>query len=471
MAAGLGAARADEGAAQPIDEAWVISTLKSHNPSLRAAAIELSQAREATLLEEGRFPYVFQADGSYTRLKTAQLTSDSTLANQGNSLTLGTQLSRTFTTGTVAAVRVQGQYSNAPGSLCASIGSSSDCYQASVRATLTQPLLGGYGEKVNLAGLRAARISEQKQRKTFDRQSSELLRDALLGYWELYYDSKAVEIQQAALDLARTQQREADQRVEHGQLAAADALKFRTQVATLTEALINAQAALATGTSELGRLVGTVGPGLSWRPRDSEPELSALAPIQVVVEKLRQQSPALAEQSEALRLARERRQTAGDEYRARLDASTWIETGGLGTVPAGTMGSVSFYAGLTLQKTLDEKRLRAARSQAAQAEALAEANLGATVQQLEATAVVTRQKAEQARAIHAAASVTLEVATQQAENERQRFRAGANTYLDVQVAEDTLRQARLRVVRSSVDQIKAQIALDHVTGDLLAVKL
>jgi outer membrane protein TolC len=471
-------ARADQSSPQTIDETWVVGTLKAQNPSLRAAFIELEQAQETTRLEEGKFPYIFQADASTTRLKTPQLTSDATLVGQGNNLILSTQLSRTFTTGTIASVRMQGQYSNGQSSMCGTLNTSPDCYQASLRATLTQPLMSGFGQEVNLASLRAARISEQKQRKTLDRRSSEMVRDALLGYWELYYASKAVEIQRAALDLAKVQQHEAEQRVEHGQLAAADALKFRTQVATLTEALINAQAALSTSTSELARLVGTAAPDSSWQPSDREPELTALPPPQVVIDSLRAHSPALAEQTEALRLARERRATAGDEYRARLDASTWVEAGGLsaGEVsPAfrqvGTMNTISVYAGLTFQKTLDEKRLRAARSQAAQAEALAEANLAATVQQLEATALQTWQKAEQARAIRNAATATLEVAGQQAENERERFRAGATTALDVQVAEDTLRQSRLRVLRAMVDQIKARISLDHATGALLATRL
>ncbi len=470
-------ARADEPVV--IDEAWVVNTLKANSPSLRAAAIAVEQTRATTLLEEGKFPFIFQADSNYTRLKTPQLTSDATVASQGNSLAVGTQLGRTFTSGATLTLRLQGQYSNGQSSMmCASAGSSPDCYQATMRVSLTQPLLSGFGGNVNLASLRAARISEQKQRKTFDRQASELVRDALLGYWELFYEYKAVQIQRAALTLAKTQQHEAEQRVEHGQLAAADALKFRTQVASLTESLINAQAALATGTSELGRLVGISAPLLAWRPSEREPKLSPLPCMNVVIEELRQQSPALAEQAEALRLARDQRQTAGDEYRARLDASTWVESGGLGAgemTPAlrqaGTLGAVSVYAGLIFQKTLDEKRLHAARARAAQTEALAEANLAATSQQLEATAVQTWQKAEQAHALHDAANVTLEVANLQAENERARYRVGANTYLDVQVAEDTLRQARLRVVRAAVDQLKARIILDHTTGALLATRL
>jgi outer membrane protein TolC len=470
-------------AAITINEAWVLTTLKEKNPSLRAAAVELEQASEAKRLEEGKFPYTFQADGNYTRSNTPVWNGQSTQTSQGDTLVLGSQISRDFPTGTTATLRAAGQYSTSQYSTTTLESSSLSTtgyvapYQTTLRLTLTQPLLSGYGTLVNQASLRAARISEQKQRKTLDRESSELLRDALLGYWEFWYNGKAVDIQVAALELAKMQQHEADLRVEHGQLAAADALKFRTQVATLTESLINAEATLSTSALELGRLVGITTQAPVWKHGDEEPFLGELPGNATILEKLRTQSPALAEQTEALRLAREKRQTAGDEYRAQLNAQTWVEAAGASgqLSPAlrqsGTMGAVGVYAGLTFITTLDEKRLRASRAQAAQAVALAEANLAVTSQQLETTALQTRQKAEQARAILQAATQTQEVATEQAENERQRFTLGASTPLDVQVAEDTLRQARLRVVRAKVDEIKARISLNHAIGELTVGRL
>jgi len=477
-------AQSTSDAATPINEAWVVASLKERNPSLRAAAIELEQASEAKRLEEGKFPYIFQADGYYTRSNTLGWNGQSSLPSSSDTLVLGSQLSRVFSTGTTATLRAQGQYltSQASSTQIASTPGTTEIfslppYQTTLRVTLTQPLLSGFGTLVNQASLRVARMSEQKQRKTLDRQSSELLRDALLGYWEFWYSDHAVDIQIAALELAKSQQREADLRVVHGQLAAADALKFRTQVATLTESLINAEATLSTSALELGRLVGIGRQAPSWKPGDEVPFLGELPGNSIILEKLRAQSPALAEQSEALRLAREQRRTAGDEYRAQLNAQTWVEAeGGSGQLGSslrqtGTMGAVGVYAGLTFINTLDEKRLRASRAQAAKAVALAEANLAVTTQQLETTALQTRQKAEQARAILHAASVTLEVATQQAENERQRFTLGASTPLDVQVAEDTLRQARLRVLRAKVDEIKARISLDHAMGELAVGRL
>jgi outer membrane protein TolC len=275
-------AQTSSGTGTTINEAWVLTTLKEKNPSLRAAAAELEQASEAKRLEEGKFPYTFQADGNYTRSNTPLWNGQSTQTSQGDTLVLGSQISRDFPTGTTATLRAAGQYSTSQYSTSTLESSALSTtgffapYQTTLRLTLTQSLLSGYGTLVNQASLRAARISEQKQRKTLDRESSELLRDALLGYWEFWYNSKAVDIQVAALELAKAQQHEADLRVEHGQLAAADALKFRTQVATLTESLINAEAALSTSALELGRLVGITTQDPTWKPGDEEPFLGEL---------------------------------------------------------------------------------------------------------------------------------------------------------------------------------------------------
>ena len=471
---GLTSLGAASDASTTVDESWVLETLKAKNPSLRAAAVGLEQARDTTRLEEGKYPYTFQVDGNYTRANALQLNGQSTRASVSDTLLFGDQVSHVFSAGTTATLRASGQYLAGQASTSPlTVGSYSFApYQTSLRLTLTQPLLGGAGSLVNQASLRAARIGERKQRMILDRQTSELLRDALLGYWEFWYGYKTVEIQDAALSLAKAQQREAELRVEHGQLSAADALKFRTQAATLAEALINAQAVATTNALDLGRLVGDPDSALLWLPSDGEPSMGDVSPAAVILEKLRAQSPALAEQREALRLARENRLTAGDEYRAQLNAQTWVETGGgsgqLGPAvrQAGTLGAVGIFAGLTFINTVDEKRLHASRAQAAHAVDLAEATLAATIQQLETAALQTRQKAEQANAILNAATQTMDVATQQAENERQRFRLGVSTPLDVQVAEDTLRQARLRVLRAKVDRIKARISLDHATGDL-----
>ncbi|HMJ11538.1 MAG TPA: TolC family protein, partial [Polyangiaceae bacterium] len=93
-----------------LDLQTVIQRTLQNNPSLRSAELDAVQARQAVLIEEGRYPYVFQADGGYTRSTNARLsTDDSVRSSTSRAYTLGTALRRTFPFGTSAEVRVQGE--------------------------------------------------------------------------------------------------------------------------------------------------------------------------------------------------------------------------------------------------------------------------------------------------------------------------------------------------------------------------
>jgi outer membrane protein TolC len=340
---------------------------------------------------------------------------------------------------------------------------------------VSQPLLSGFGSTVNEAGLRQARIEKIRLKKSHERQSSELLRDALLAYWELWYAGRSIEIQTAALALASTQEREANQRVQQGALAPSEALKFRTQVATLTESLLTARSNERTQASELGRLLGAVSEASQWMAANVEPEGVVFRTRKEIYGMLLAESPAIADLKETVRLAEERQLIAGDEYRSRLDLQTWVEATGLGAgkvAPAlkqtRELGAVSFFGGITYQATLDAKRLNAAKAQADYAVRIARANLDVATQQIEAQVSQLLLKADLAKGSYEAATQTVEVAKQQAENERQRFSLGAATPLDVQVAEEAFRQAQQRVLRARVDEVKAWLSLSHASGELLS---
>jgi outer membrane protein TolC len=461
---------------------YVVQTLLAKSATLRSAALSIRQAGATKQIQEGSFPYTFQADAGLTRNQSPSLTRDhDMMVTERTSVVVGSQLSKKFTSGGTATLRAEGtRYDQTSPAMTTATttpvvsNNSVVGYQATIRATVSQPLLSGYGATVNEAAIRAARISEVRSRKSYERQASEQLRDALNAYWELWYDGRAIEIQAAALVLATAQQRDADQRVTRGALSSADALKFRTQVATLNESLLNAQANERTQALELGRLLGSVDDAEELRASAVEPETGAFQPRTELMSKALSESPAIAELKEALRLAEEKRRTAGDEYRSRLDLSAWAEATGLAADHVkpvakrlGGLDAVSVYGGITYQTTLDSTRLHAARAQADYDARIAQANLEAAASQLKAQASQLLVKAEQARVSFDAASQTLEIATQQAKNERQRFALGASTPLDIQVAEEALRQAQLRVVRARVDRVKSWLSLAHVTGDLL----
>lgn len=65
------------------------------------------------------------------------------------------------------------------------------------------------------------------------------------------------------------------------------------------------------------------------------------------------------------------------------------------------------------------------------------------------------------------ADATLAIAKQQYEAEAQRFRTGSSTALQVREAENSVRNAELRVSRAHTDWIEASLTLEHLSGRLI----
>lgn len=468
----------EESAIRSVSVDWVVRTLMANNPELEGARLNTQKAKERVAQEEGRYPYMFQADAGYTHSSTPSLAGgDEVRVTTRDSVAVGSQISRVFPMGTQATVRLEGQRykSTRPTTGGIVIDQPGVGYQASARATVMQPLLRGAGRGVNEAELRAARLSRAASAKAYDSRLSGLLYDALAAYWELWYASRATEIEQSALELAQAQLEEARKRTAMGALAHADALQFEIRVAQLGEAVVSARFDETQQSLTLGRIVGDTSPAvMPWRADATEPPELQLLPQTQVLARVVAQSPEVVELEEAWSLARERATTAGEEYRSRLDVQGWVEAAGLGSGrpwPAvrqvAGLDAVSVYGGIVYETPLDSKRRDAARAQARLDVRIAEQNLIVLRQRLQNQTVQLFAQHQRAQAGLEAAQATVAISEKLVVLERQRFALGGSTVLQVQEAEDALRQARLRVARARVNQVGAALALDQVTGRLL----
>ncbi len=457
---------------------WVTRTLLERNDSRRAAALGMARAEQAIQGEQGRLgETIFEADAGYTRSQTPSLgQGNDVLVSTRDSMLLGAQLERSFVTGTSVTLRAEGERfdSSRPTTAVAGTNQSGVGYQTSLRATVNQSLLKGYGREANEANLRALRISKTQSERAYDRQTSELLRDALAAYWELWYASRAVEINEAALELAKEQQKDALARVAQGALPPAEALQFETQIASLTESLLVAKATVKQQALTVAALVGQNDGVEGWLAAEAGPSQRATDTTQSALSRAMAENPSLQELNERVRLAREQQKTAGEEYRSRLDLTGWAQLSGLGASrvsPAlrqvGEFSAVSVYAGLTYQTPLDSRQWSAARARASHDVAIAEAELAAAKRNLESS--IRRQQIEFVTAEERlnAARLTAGVAERQVVLERQRFALGASTSLAVEIVQDSLRQARLRVRRAEVDRERAWLTLADASGELL----
>jgi outer membrane protein TolC len=99
---------------------------------------------------------------------------------------------------------------------------------------------------------------------------------------------------------------------------------------------------------------------------------------------------------------------------------------------------------------------------------MAEKQIAANERSIRSSVVSAIARRRAARQRLELASQTEKVARAQAEAERARFLAGSTIAITVQQAEDSYRQAQLRVQRARVDLVLADLSLDELRGQLLA---
>jgi outer membrane protein TolC len=459
-----------------LSEAEVVAFSMQHNPDLASAMLSEQQAAVAVRAEEARYPVNLQANAGYTRSASPSLGPNGTVVTgTRESFSVGSTVSKDFATGTSVSLSVQGERSTttrAVGALVTS-GSAGTGYSLSTRLSVAQPLLRGAGTRIGEAELRNARLSQSAQKEARGRVTSEVLRDVLSAYWELWYASRAVGIEVAARKLTEAERNEAKARNEKGGLANVDLLAFETRLATQDEQVTTAELTEIERGLALAQVLGADVSSIRLRAT-GEPKEPHIPSVGEVEEKLAKQSPELKELEAKLELAESRAKVAGDAYRPRLDVEGYVELRGLGNgspgpafAQVGTLGAVGGYVGMVFETPLGGGRESIEIENARIAVRLAKNQLDAARTRIRANAAQLVAQLEAARARTAAAEQTAGIAAKQLEAEQARFAAGASTPIQVQTAEDSLRQARLRVVRARVDAIKTGISLEHSTGDLV----
>ncbi|MEW6776980.1 MAG: TolC family protein [Bdellovibrionota bacterium] len=87
-------------------------------------------------------------------------------------------------------------------------------YNATVSASLTQPLLKGFGLGVTMGGIRIARIERQIETENYENKISERILATIEAYWELAFAIENLKNQQESLEVAKDLVRAAENRVK-----------------------------------------------------------------------------------------------------------------------------------------------------------------------------------------------------------------------------------------------------------------
>lgn len=458
-------------AAEAIGPEEAVARALENNPGLAAVVAERRSASWQVVFEDAAFAPSLLLQAGWAHAEQPVVTTTGSTNAGLDSLSFSAGLARRLRLGTDIRLtanyfrRWQEEVAGGGGGFLA-VG---PVYDTSLRLDLTQPLLRGAGRAVNEAALRSARLQSTASERTAERSASELVRDVLVAWWELWYADEAHRIEEEALALAERQRDEAQRRIELGSEAPVEVLTFETRVAERKEGVALAARDRRTRALALSALLG----GGSAELEAGTPNLAPIDLEEAGVQRelAVQMAPEVREAQVAVELASLEAQTATDPWRSRLDLQGYAEAG----VPSeaflgfGNDAEIAWTAGLNLiyELPLTGRRREAATQQAQLAVQAAERRLEQARLSVERTIEEEIARFESARARAELARRTVEVAEAQLAAERRRYEIGTGTPLQVLEAEDAVRSARLRLVRAEVDLRTAAASAEHLSGLLL----
>ena len=469
-------AHADISGLRAVSRVEAVTRALENNPTLRLAELDVKSAKADVRGEQGRYPFYLSANAGYTRTTSTGLRANDTVsASSSDSVNGGVGVRRQFASGTHAELSAEGEYfhTERPTATAGVTPFAASGYGASFRASVTQPLLRGYGSHVGEAELRAARVAQKASEKSLIRTRSALVGDVLSAYFELWYTSRAVDIETSSLALAREQLDQAQARLDLGDISKVDLLAFQTRASELEEALIAAELSREQRSVTLSQLMGQAPPATDLFAA-TDPSLEGRRfELREIEAAMSADSVELAALEQQVKLARTQAEIAGEAWRPRLDVEAWAESAGISTGVGNAWGRAaggqywSAHGGVIFDLPLDDTAQNAERTQAGLRVQAAKEQLEAARRQVgsDASTALANERAARERLTSAQKTTTIADETYRAE--RERYELGQTIVIAVQEAEAALRRARLREARARVDAAQARLVLLHLTGALL----
>jgi outer membrane protein TolC len=474
----IGAARASADDAVPLEPSRIVAEVAAQNPTVRAALLEVQQAQQIVLAEEGSYGFVLNLEASVDAGKTPSLSSMGVLLPSSRTYRVGATISRQLPFGMNVALSLDGQRFQRNAQI---VPSSSDTvqigpgYGLNLGLDVTQSLLRGFGTSVGWGDRDIARLDAKRQDLEALATASTAMADALVGYYELWYAERALVIENDALALAERQHAEALERVRLGALSEVDALELEAQVASLAEQVVVKEGDIAARRDALLRLLG-VGRERGTTPSYTATEAPAVdldTNVSASVENALAGSPEIAALDAAIDSAERAARIAGDALRPRLDLSLSVAAQGLGDRDAvaalsqvGRFQAVHATAGVVYEMALDTAPQRAERTRARLAVQVAEQRRAEAAERIASDVRTQVTALESARRRATLAETSVRVARRLAEAQTERLGLGTVTVTQVLEASNNLREAELRSARALVDASVAAVQLDRLTGML-----
>lgn len=358
--------------------------------------------------------------------------------------------------------------------LAVGVGTTLTGEEASLQATLTMPLLRGFGAPVARAAQRRARVVRDVSELLRQAAALDLMRDVSFAYWDL---AEAVEL----LAIQRESTRATDDLLERvkafievQRMAPSDSAEVEVSAAIHHDQLISAEQLVAKRSLELQRLchlesdpgdLGSISAVL-----DEEPALPSEAGALVAQALAR--NPRVAASSVRKRGSSIELEVAENALFPQLDLSLSAGPTATGASVSRAVADAAHYRAASASVALAFDfpfANRVARGQRAAAlQAVRQAGLDevATASDVRTSVLQLRLEVEMAGRRRAALEKVVDLARIDLDAQQARFAAGRATSYDVLRRQDNLTNARAQKLAASLARARARVQLDALTGQL-----
>ena len=368
-------------------------------------------------------------------------------------------------------------------------------YTGKLTYTVGQHLLQNRGRLINMNQILQAQNTEKITEAALELQLTSLIVQAQNSYWDLVFAEQNLGVEQRSLERAQIELEQDRTKVEIGTLAPVDVVQTESQVANVSDLLVQAQSSLTTAGDQLKKLVSS----------EKDPSLF-LVNLRALQSPLRPETVQIPTLEEAVRIALENRpemrQAILDLKNKDLNAAymknqrlpvfdvtgqyTQNGTGGtqrrgflLGTpplnpaVPGGVFDSLGqlfsygyngFSAGFNVTIPLNNKAANANYEKALNDQRMSQSTIDTTAQQiaLDVRNALTQVGLYKARID--TAKTARELAQRVLDAEQDKFNLGTSTLRFVLDDQNSLALAQSNEVQVLVNFTKALVQLDQAMG-------
>jgi outer membrane protein len=469
------AAPADE----PLSLMQALQKAIGGNVQLMKERVNIETADANITAARGQFDLQLAAGLNFQRATQPPLTAQDISSGFTNTLAVTLGVNRQLETGGRLSFSLETDAINTNSRLsCGSLaGVPQKCtfYNSTLGLTFNHPLLRGFGVEITEDNLRKNRVAKDIALLNRQMRASNVLRDVVVGYWELAYATQDLAIRRSAVDQAREQLRITQAQVDVGRLAPIDKAAVEQAISSRLQEVATSEQALYFRTLDLRQLFGM--PPDPNQPAYAASEVPSTSGQQVEpgseVNHALQANPQLRALKMGIQLNAIDVQTARDTLRPRLDFVGTIGARGrnaeLGETLAQAAGldQLTWSAGLNFQAAV-ENRTASGALRAAEA-AMEQGRLDAGVFELSVRDLVLRYAAQIRSASTRVdlAKQTVGFAEQNLEAEKARFSVGRSTNNDVLLRQQELKTAQIAVARATVDLLDSDANLAAITGEIL----